>query len=46
MGKEYIRPEFRIISLESKTDIANDLSEPQNNVPEDKEDGFGPWVPL
>ncbi len=48
MNKEYIKPEFLIESLFSETDIAAGESEnlPYPGYDEDKDQGYGPWVPL
>ena len=47
MEKEYIKPEFRVVSLESNTDIAaGDLSQNDPYEPTDKDEGFGPWIPI
>ena len=45
MVKEYIQPQFEIVSLVSEEDIAVTISN-GNDIDDDKEDGYGPWVPM
>ena len=46
MVKEYIQPQFEIISLVSEEDIAVTISNGNDIDDDDKEDGYGPWVPM
>lgn len=50
MLKKYTKPDFIMESLEADTTIAADdeISNPNNLPPyeEDKDEGFGPWIPL